>query len=130
MTSSCWGQRLLGDPAQLVTQAFCSACPVSYGRSPGELWQPTAALVLEAAYEATLLVAAHQARRHGGAYGSRSVYLTMLGGGAFGNRPEWICGALLKALRRCRDLPLHVRVVEYGSPSGEVLQLLRDWKQA
>lgn len=85
--------------------------------------------MLEAAYEATLLVAAERARQHGGTHGSRRVYLTMLGGGVFGNRMEWICGAILRALCRCRHLDLDVRIVEYSAPGSATLQLLEDWKQ-
>lgn len=51
-------------------------------------------MVLEAAYEATLLAAIAQASGRG----SRTVLLTRLGGGAFGNHSEWIDDAISRAL--------------------------------
>ena len=64
-----------------VSQSFCSALPVSYSRVPSAHWEPFAVLVLEAAYEATMWAAVLNAQR--GA--SNVVFLTLLGGGAFGN---------------------------------------------
>jgi hypothetical protein len=68
--------------------------PVAYGRPPAHAWEPLARLVLEAAYEATLLAGVLNARR--GA--SRRVLLTRLGGGAFGNEAAWITSAIDRAL--------------------------------
>ena len=65
-----------GPPYQSVSQAFCSALPVAYSALPAPQWQPFAQLVLEAAYEATLLAALLNAHR--GA--SSIVLLTRLGG--------------------------------------------------
>ncbi len=72
--------------AHRVTQAYCSALPVAYSSHPHALWEPFARLVLEAAYEATLCAAQLNAARTG----NRTVFLTLLGGGAFGNQSEWI----------------------------------------
>lgn len=95
-------------PGQCVTQAFCSALPVSYQPSvPKALWVMLAGLVLEAAYEATML-AAQENRARGG---SPRVYLTRLGGGAFGNDDRWINDAILRALHMARTWPLDVRIV-------------------
>lgn len=95
-------------PGQGVTQAFCSALPVSYQRSvPKALWATFASLVLEAAYEATLLCALENLARGG----SQRVYLTRLGGGAFGNDDRWINDAIVRALDLARDWPLDVRIV-------------------
>ena len=43
------------------------------------------------------------------------VYLTCLGGGAFGNKAEWIRTSMVAALRKHRDAPLDVFLVHYGS---------------
>ncbi len=95
-------------PGQSVTQAFCSALPVSYQPSvPKALWSTFAGLVLEAAYEATLLSALENLRRGG----SARVYLTRLGGGAFGNDDRWINDAIVRALDLARAWPLDVRIV-------------------
>ncbi|MDM7915740.1 MAG: hypothetical protein QUU85_10830, partial [Candidatus Eisenbacteria bacterium] len=77
----------------LVSQAYCSALPVAYTDHPAELWEPFARLVLEAAYEATLCAAILNRR----ATGNRRAFLTLLGGGAFGNATPWITDALKRA---------------------------------
>lgn len=103
-----------------VSQAFCSALPVAYGRAvPSACWADFATLVLEAAYEATLLAAVANARR--GA--SNVVLLTRLGGGAFGNEDDWIYAAMRRALQRVRDHELDVRLVSFNRPTPEMLQL-------
>ncbi|MFG1285142.1 hypothetical protein [Xanthobacter autotrophicus] len=95
-------------PCQTVTQAFCSALPVSYQPSvPKAVWSTLARLMLEAAYEATLLAALENRVRSG----SQRVYLTRLGGGAFGNDDRWINEAILRALELARSWPLDVRIV-------------------
>lgn len=94
------------DRPHTVSQIFCSALPVAYGTLPPERVEPLARLILEAAYEATLLAAAVQEKR--------VVYLTRLGGGAFGNPDKWIDAAIERALQRCADFDLDVRVVTYG----------------
>src|SRR5450631_3396541 len=44
-------------------EAFCSALPVAYTRVPPSYWEVFASLVLQAAYEATMLAAVLNARR-------------------------------------------------------------------
>ena len=83
-------------PGPLVSQVFCSALPVAYSDLGSDRWAPFAKLILEAAYEATLLAAVLNKDRDGG---SRRVLLTHLGGGAFGNRRAWIDDAIERALR-------------------------------
>lgn len=90
---------------QLVTQVYCSALPVSYAtdaRDPD--WEPFARLVLDATYEATLAIAELNRRRGG----SRKVLLTRVGGGAFGNRAEWIDAAIARTLDIAARWPLQV----------------------
>jgi hypothetical protein len=106
-------------PRPLVSQIFCSALPVAYARLPTELWAPFARLVLEAAYEGTLLAGVLNAAR--GA--SNRVLLTRLGGGAFGNADAWIDAAMLRALWQTGDCDLDVAVVSYG-PAAPGLQAL------
>jgi hypothetical protein len=52
--------------------------------------------------------------------GCRQVWLTSLGGGAFGNDPAWIAGAMRRALRLVRDVDLDVRIVSYGRARPEL----------
>ena len=93
-------------PGQHVTQVFCSALPVAYGIQ-SELWQPFARLVLEAAYEATLLAGVLNMNRGR----SPTVFLTRLGGGAFGNDNAWIDDAMARAFDCVRNTNLDVRIV-------------------
>ncbi len=110
-----------GAPAQQrVTQAFCSALPVAYNRAPREHWTPFASLVLEATYEATLLAAVLNHRRTG----NPRAYLTMVGGGAFGNEPRWILQAMRRALQRVRSHALEVSVVCYRDVPPELQALV------
>ncbi|MEI7445833.1 MAG: hypothetical protein WCK28_13165 [Burkholderiales bacterium] len=101
-------------PRPRVSQVFCSALPVAYTRVPASRWARFATLILEAAYEATLWAAVINAAERG----SRTVLLTQLGGGAFGNDEAWIEAAQGHALERVRGLGLDVRLVAYGEPSA------------
>lgn len=65
----------------------------------------------EAAYEATLAAAV---LREGEA-ANRPVFLTRLGGGAFGNDGAWIDDAIRLALDRYRHTSLDVRFVSFGA---------------
>ena len=95
---------------RLVSQAFCSALPVTYGSGPSAVWEAFARLVLEAVYEATLLAAVQQSS----AGGSNIVLLTRVGGGAFGNADEWIDDAIVRALAIVEQAGLDVRLVSRG----------------
>lgn len=108
---------------QRVTQAFCSALPVAYSGIAAPHWEPFARLVLEAAYEATLWAAVDNAARGG----SPTVYLTLLGGGAFGNDPAWIHDAIRRALRAVRGHALDVRIVSYRDVPPALEQLVREF---
>lgn len=103
-----------GPVRPIVSQAFCSALPVSYNRLGHDApWPRFGRLVLEAAYEATLLAGVLNARRTG----NRIVLLTRLGGGAFGNDDGWIDGAMARAFERAAASGLDVRIV-YRSAHG------------
>jgi len=108
-------------PHPLVSQAFCSALPVSYTSIAARQWKNFATLVLEGAYEATLWAAVLN-RRHASS-SSNVVFLTMLGGGAFGNDPSWILGALARSFDLMKDIDLDVRIVSYGSTPSELIRL-------
>jgi hypothetical protein len=107
------------DPGPLVSQAFCSALPVSYTAIESELWQPLAQLILEATYEATLWAAVLNAQR--GA--SNIVLLTRVGGGAFGNDDAWIDAAMTRALTLASDFELDVRIVSFSAPPRSMLEM-------
>lgn len=106
-------------PGPRVSQAFCSALPVSYSQVPRPAWRSLATLVLEAAYEATLWAAWANAVQGG----SRHVLLTRLGGGAFGNDPAWIDAAMARALRLFQGVHLDVHIVSHGTPMPSMVAL-------
>lgn len=104
------------EPRPIVTQAFCSALPIAYARGVAGPWARFATLILEAAYEATLLAGVLNAR----AGGSKVVLLTCLGGGVFGNDMGWIVAAMRRALKAVRGFALEVRLVSYGTVAREL----------
>jgi hypothetical protein len=104
----------------LVSQIFCSALPVAYTRVPSAHWKPFASLVLEAAYEATMLAAVLNKQRGV----SNVVLLTLLGGGAFGNEEDWIIVAIRRALRMMSGFELDVRLVSYKEPVSAIQRLV------
>ena len=113
-----------GNERPLVSQAFCSALPVAYTQIPRSRWKAFAQLVLQAAYEATMWAALHNAQR--GA--SNVVLLTTLGGGAFGNDEKWIHDAMWRALRMMASTVLDVRLVSYTAPSQALMEMAEAFK--
>lgn len=107
-----------------VSQSFCSALPVAYSRVPPAHWEPLALLVLEAAYEATMWATVLNAQRGS----SNVVFLTLLGGGAFGNRSSWIHAAMRRALEIMQPCDLDVRLVSYGAASNEMLAIADEFR--
>jgi hypothetical protein len=59
---------------------------------------------------------------------SNIALLTLLGGGAFGNRERWIIAAIRRALAIISGFDLDVRVVSYGVPSQSILQMVERFK--
>jgi hypothetical protein len=103
-----------------VSQAYCSALPVAYGRQPAERWGDFAQLILDAAYEATLAATVINATRTG----SRVVCLTLLGGGIFGNCDDWIMAAIDRAFRKHAQHGLDVRIISYSRSKPVVAELV------
>lgn len=109
------------DAGHLVTQVYCSALPVAYSALPKQLWAKFASLVLEAAYEAAICAAILNSTR----IGNNRVFLTMLGGGAFGNDDAWIVAAIERTLRKYSDTNLEVAIVSYGWSQPKVRELVK-----
>ena len=103
-----------------VTQAYCSALPVAYNNCSPLQFEAFARLVLEASYETTLRAAVLNSK----ATGNQTVYLTLLGGGVFGNDETWITEAIERASKLVSEFDLDVAVVSYGSPSRAVAKLV------
>lgn len=99
-----------------VSQVFCSAVSCAYGNNmiTKKEWEPLARLILDGAYEATLWAAAIE---YSMGIGSGKVFLTMLGGGAFGNEPHWIEDAISRAILKITNarLSLDINIVHFKS---------------
>lgn len=111
----------LNDCGHTLSQAYCSALPVAYslGISP-KRWEPLACLALEGAYEATVYAAALNRVQTG----NPRLFLTLLGGGAFGNLNEWIFPAMQRAIGIARGYGLEVYVVSRRSSNPLVQGLM------
>lgn len=105
---------------QLVSQAYCSALPVAYSHLEFYYWEYFARLVLEATYEATLYAGLINYENTG----SNKAFLTLVGGGAFGNEMNWIIDSIEKAFIKFQNTPLDVKIVSYDSSTKVVKDLV------
>ena len=108
-----------------VSQAFCSALPIGCTQVPAQQWAPFATLVLDSAYEATMWAAVINAA----GTGNRTAFLTLVGGGAFGNRTEWIHSAIRRACALVRHLALDIRIVSYRLPGADLADFVEELRQ-
>ncbi|MDK1024090.1 MAG: hypothetical protein QGD92_07650 [Gammaproteobacteria bacterium] len=113
-------QVTLNDSLHKVSQAYCSALPVAYSDHSSSLWAEFAKLVLEASYEGTFCAAILNLRRTG----NNTVFLTLLGGGAFGNETDWIIRAIERAIELYNDFGLDVAIVSYDLSKPEIQKLV------
>ncbi len=113
-------QVTLNDSLHKVSQAYCSALPVAYSDHSSLLWAEFAKLILEASYEATFCAAILNASRTG----NNTIFLTLLGGGAFGNETDWIVRGIKRAVELHNDCGLDVAIVSYGASKQCVRELI------
>jgi hypothetical protein len=110
----------IADSKHRVSQAYCSALPVAYSHHSSELWSEFARLVLDASYEASFCAGILNYLQNG----NNTLYLTLLGGGAFGNKREWILNAVHRSLNLYEDVGLDVAIVSYGHSNKYVQELM------
>jgi hypothetical protein len=103
-----------------VTQCYCSGLPVGYSSIPGSNWERFARLILEASYESTFYVALQNHKKTN----NNQLYLTLVGGGVFGNKIEWIFDAISKAISKFSKTLLDVKIVSYGASKSQVQNFL------
>jgi hypothetical protein len=113
-------QVTMDDANHLVTQVFCSALPVSYSGIPVSKWDHFPRLILDATYESTF----HVAVQNLADTGSRKLYLTLVGGGVFGNKLDWILSAIGRSLQLFSWADLDVSIVSHGASKPSVVRLL------
>lgn len=119
-------QVTIGGSRHRVGQIYCSALPIAYSEVGSRaVWEPFARLVLEAAYEATIRAALLNCE----STGNQNIYLTLLGGGAFGNESSWIIDAIRRALLTVEASGLKVSIVSYGGPRKVVSDLVAEFQQ-
>jgi hypothetical protein len=116
-------QVTLDGSSHVVSQAYCSALPVAYTEHTAELWAGFATLVLEASYEATICAAIINAGRTR----NNTLFLTLVGGGAFGNELAWITGAIRRSLSQYHDCGLDVAIVSHARSKSCVQQLATEF---
>lgn len=104
-----------------VSQAYCSALPVSYGSQTTDQWTEFAKLILEATYEATLCAAIFNSTRDG----KNKLFLTLVGGGVFGNRIDWITDAIHRAIEKYRQYEIDVAIVTHKVPKPSIAELIK-----
>ena len=101
---------------QQVSQIYCSALPVAYSHIASKKWKDFAKLILDATYEATFYAALKNYIHTG----NRTLFLTLIGGGAFGNEQSWIFDAIEKAVNKFRNTPIDAKIVSYGRSNPAV----------
>lgn len=105
-----------------VTQTYNSALSIGYSLLPEKLWAPTAKIILDATYEATLLAGLIQSTP---GKPPPIVFLTFVGGGVFQNRSIWIRSAMERAIREIQKykISLDIRIVHYSGIDERCLPL-------
>eukprot|EP01125_Pyxidicula_operculata_P019024 TRINITY_DN6857_c0_g1_i3.p1 TRINITY_DN6857_c0_g1~~TRINITY_DN6857_c0_g1_i3.p1 ORF type:complete len:193 (+),score=22.30 TRINITY_DN6857_c0_g1_i3:70-648(+) len=113
------------DQEQIVDQVFSAAVNVRQGRSGTENAKAPRSdikcrFALDVAYQGTYMIAIVNKRSQ--------IFLTMMGGGAFGNKSEWIYDAIIEAhkkfaLKSSRFLQ-KVNLVAFNPDIGELLRKL------
>ncbi|MDG4949655.1 hypothetical protein NLM59_01850 [Weeksellaceae bacterium KMM 9724] len=113
----------LPDAQHQVSQIYCSALPVAYNHNiETSHWEAFSRIILEATYESTILAAILNMEKNK----SNKVYLTLVGGGAFGNEEQWILESLQKVIRKYKNLPLNVKIVSYGRSNPNLVRCIDD----
>jgi hypothetical protein len=105
-----------------VSQIYCSALPVAYCQHRTKYWEHFARVILEATYEATLYSALINLEKNK----CNLVYLTLVGGGAFGNDEEWILESMQKSIRKFKNTPLNIKIVSYGNSNSKLLNYIKE----
>ena len=102
----------VAETGELVSQIYCSALPVSYHYEiDSYLFEKFARVILEATYEATFMAAILNKE-------SNKLFLTLVGGGAFGNDRDWILESIEKNLKKFKKYDLDVIFITYGGTNS------------
>lgn len=102
----------------IVSQAYCSALPVAYNGIQPENLEELARIILEATYEATLQASLINYEKTG----SNKVFLTLVGGGVFGNKMDWVLDSIAIAVEKFKHSPLDVKIVSFKKSNPALVQ--------
>ena len=109
----------------MVSQIYCSALPISYNNIDNTVdWEIFARLILEATYEATFYLALQNFEKTG----NNKVFLTLVGGGVFGNKKEWIIDSIKQSILKFRNTPLDIKIVSYQNSDSDIRNLIEEIK--
>ena len=110
------------DTKHKVSQIYCSALPVAYSDIEPSFWEPFARIILEATYESTLYAGVLNMENNN----SNKVFLTLVGGGAFGNEENWILESLQKAIIKFKNVPLDISIVSRSRPNPNLMKCINE----
>lgn len=105
----------------IVSQVFCSGLPISYNNIETEDWEIFARLILEATYESVFYSAILNYEKTK----NNKVYITLIGGGVFGNKIEWILESIKKSLVKFMNTPLYIMIVSYKNSNKHIQESLK-----
>lgn len=116
----------IGNSPHRVTQVFCSALPIAYSNIEPDSWNHFPRLILDSTYELTFYVALQNFIKTG----CPKLYLTLVGGGVFGNKLDWILAAIGRSLKLFANSGLEIKIVSYGGSKPEVAQFVGQYNAA
>jgi len=111
------------DSKHTVSQAYCSALPVGYSDHSPDLWSEFARLVLEASYEVAFCAGILNYLQNG----NNKLFLTLIGGGVFRNKIEWIINAIQRSLNLYQNAGLDVAIVSYNCSNDSIQELIENF---
>lgn len=92
----------------LVSQVYCSAIPVAYHYNiKPYLFDVISSTILDATYEAAFIAAIINKE-------SNKLFLTLVGGGAFGNDKESIFSAIERSIKKFKNFDLDITLITYS----------------
>ncbi len=112
----------ISDNKHTVSQIYCSALPVAYSQIESFYWEYFARVILEATYESTLYAGVLNMENNK----SNKVFLTLVGGSAFGNEEYWILESMQKAIRKFKNVPLDIKIVSYGHSNPNLIKCINE----
>ena len=93
-----------------INLVLCSAMPISYMGLSQDESSLFCQLILEATYEATIISSIINRKNI-----NEKLYLTKVGGGAFGNSHNWISHAIILSIQKYQNYDLDVQLVHFGN---------------